>query len=57
MPGSNSSKCCADLPKGPLWAQPDKVARDICAAIDQGRTVVYTPSFWRLIMLIIKLKL
>ncbi|HEX5374095.1 MAG TPA: SDR family oxidoreductase [Aquabacterium sp.] len=53
-PGFVDTPMTAHLPKGPLWAQPEKVARDICAAIDQGRTVVYTPGFWRLIMLIIK---
>lgn len=53
-PGFVDSPMTAHLPKGALWAKPDQVARDICAAVDRGRTVVYTPSFWRWIMLIIK---
>jgi ABC-type phosphate/phosphonate transport system permease subunit len=30
------------------------VARDIVSAIDRGRAVVYTPWFWRWIMLVIR---
>ena len=44
----------AHLKQGALWAKPEQVAKDIARAIDQGRRVVYTPSFWRWIMLIIK---
>ena len=40
---------------GPLWATPDRVARDIIRAIERGAPVRYTPGFWRLIMLIIRL--
>ncbi len=40
-------------PKGALWAKPEKVAQDIVKAIDKKRSVVYTPWFWRWIMLII----
>lgn len=53
-PGFVDTPMTAHLPKGPLWAQPDKVAQDISRAIDQGKHVLYTPGFWRLIMLIIK---
>ncbi|MDE2401342.1 MAG: SDR family oxidoreductase [Burkholderiales bacterium] len=53
-PGFVDTPMTAHLPKGPLWAKPDKVATDISRAIDAGRSVVYTPGFWRLIMLIIK---
>lgn len=53
-PGFVDTPMTAHLPKGALWAQPERVARDITRAIDQGRTVVYTPGFWRLIMLVIK---
>ena len=44
----------ASFKKGALWAKPEKVASDILAGIDKGKSVVYTPGFWRLIMLIIK---
>jgi len=30
------------------------VARDIIGGLDKGRSIVYTPGFWRFIMLIIK---
>ncbi len=39
--------------KGLLWASPARVARDIVAAIDAGRPVIYTPWFWRWIMLLV----
>ncbi|MBI5257583.1 MAG: SDR family oxidoreductase [Burkholderiales bacterium] len=41
--------------KGPLWATPDAVARDIVSAIERRRDVLYTPWFWRGIMMIIRL--
>ena len=40
--------------KGALWAQPDRIAAGIVRAIDRGRSVVYLPWFWELIMLVIK---
>ncbi len=39
---------------GPLWASPTKVAGDIIIAIEENKSVLYTPWFWRYIMLIIK---
>jgi len=54
-PGFVDTPMTAHLPKGgPLWAKPDQVARDIVGGMDKGRSIVYTPGFWRLIMLIIK---
>ena len=41
--------------KGRLWAQPERVARDIAAAIEKRRDVLYTPWFWRPIMAWIRL--
>ncbi len=37
-----------------LVAPPDAVARDILAAVSKRRDVIYTPFFWRWIMLIIR---
>lgn len=37
-----------------LVATPDKVARDILRAVDRKKNVIYTPFFWRYIMLIIR---
>ena len=53
-PGFVDTPMTASFKKGALWAKPDQVARDISRAIDKGATVVYTPGFWRYIMLIIK---
>ena len=39
---------------GPLWAAPERVAREIVAAMASGRQVLYTPWFWRWIMLVIR---
>lgn len=40
--------------KGLLWAKPDKVAQDIVLAMNKKKDIIYTPWFWRYIMLIIK---
>lgn len=53
-PGFVDTPMTAHLKKGALWAKPEQVARDITRAIDKGGTIVYTPGFWRWIMLIIK---
>jgi hypothetical protein len=45
----------AHLPKGPLFASPEQVAQDIVSAIEKKKCVLYTPWFWRWIMLIIRL--
>lgn len=53
-PGFVDTPMTAALPKGPLWASPEKIAMDIEKAIENKRNVLYTPSFWFLIMAIIK---
>lgn len=53
-PGFVDTPMTASFPKGPLWATPEKVARDIDKAIEKNKDVLYTPGFWMLIMLIIK---
>ena len=40
--------------KGLLWASPDRVAADIVRAMGRRRDVLYTPWFWRWILLIIQ---
>ncbi len=44
----------AELPKNPLYAQPDAIARGILSAVKHRRDVVYLPWFWRWIMLVIR---
>jgi len=53
-PGFVDTPMTAHLPKGPLWAQPDQVARAIVKGVDKGTHVLYVPSFWFVIMTIIK---
>lgn len=52
-PGFVDTPMTAHLPKGPLWAKPGTVARQIVQAMDRGKPVLYTPRFWRLIMALI----
>jgi decaprenylphospho-beta-D-erythro-pentofuranosid-2-ulose 2-reductase len=54
-PGFVDTPMTAAFDKGPLWAQPDDVARAILRAIRRGATELYTPWFWRWIMLLIRL--
>lgn len=53
-PGFVDTPMTAEFPKGPLWASPEKVALDIEKAIENKCNVLYTPSFWFLIMAIIR---
>lgn len=39
---------------GPLWAKPDQIAASIDQAVRKGRTVVYAPRFWQVIMTVIR---
>jgi decaprenylphospho-beta-D-erythro-pentofuranosid-2-ulose 2-reductase len=53
-PGFVSTPMTAAFKKGALWASPAKVATDIVRAMDRGTPVIYTPSFWRPIMWLIR---
>lgn len=51
-PGFVATRMTAHLPQGgPLWANPDQVAADIVGAIQTRRSILYTPWFWRWVML------
>jgi short-subunit dehydrogenase len=55
-PGLVDTPMTAGMAKGgPLWSTPDRVAADIAKAVARGKRRLYTPWFWRLIMLIIRL--
>lgn len=41
-------------PASPLLARPERVARDVLAALDRRRAVVYTPWFWRPVMAVLR---
>jgi short-subunit dehydrogenase len=53
-PGFVDTPMTAAFPKGALWAEPALIAKGILKSIDQKRDVVYLPSYWRLIMLVVK---
>jgi short-subunit dehydrogenase len=53
-PGLVDTPMTAAFPKGRLWTTPARVARDIDRGIDSGRDVIYTPWFWRWVMLVIR---
>ncbi len=54
-PGFVDTPMTAHLPKNFLYASPERVAADIEAALLNNRREIYTPWFWRWIMLIIRL--
>jgi short-subunit dehydrogenase len=54
-PGFVDTPMTAEFPKGLLWAQPDSIAKDIFKGISSQRNVIYTPWFWTLIMVLIRL--
>ena len=53
-PGFVDTPMTRDFSKGILWAKPEKIAKDIYKGIKKRKDVIYTPWFWRWIMLIIK---
>lgn len=53
-PGFVDTPMTAAFAKGPLWASADRVAADIDRALRTGRGTLYTPWFWRWIMLAIR---
>jgi decaprenylphospho-beta-D-erythro-pentofuranosid-2-ulose 2-reductase len=53
-PGLVDTPMTASFQKGLLWSKPDMVAEKIIKAINQRKSEVYEPMFWRVIMLAIK---
>jgi decaprenylphospho-beta-D-erythro-pentofuranosid-2-ulose 2-reductase len=53
-PGFVDTPMTAAFDKGGLWATPARVAQDIERALDRGTPVLYTPYFWRWIMLVVR---
>ena len=43
----------AAFPKGPLWAKPERVARDIARALEHRSALCYAPPFWGPLMFVI----
>lgn len=53
-PGFVDTPMTRDFRKGVLWAKPAGVARGIIHGIDKRRPELYLPSFWWLIMTVIR---
>lgn len=53
-PGMVDTPMTAHLKKGPFFASPERVGRDIHRAMLAGSDIVYTPWHWRFVMLMIR---
>ncbi len=52
-PGFVDTPMTAEFKKGLLWARPATVAKNIVKGIDQRKSELYVPRFWKLIVLIV----
>jgi short-subunit dehydrogenase len=53
-PGFVKTSMTAGLKPPPFAGEPERVAKSIVAAIDEGKPVLYTPTIWALVMLVIR---
>lgn len=53
-PGFVATPMTAHLKQSPLFVKPDYIANEIIRGIEQGIDVMYIPSYWRFIMMIIR---
>ncbi len=53
-PGFVKTEMTAGLAVPPFAGEPERVARDVLAAMSHGRPVVYAPPVWRWIMLVVR---
>ena len=53
-PGFVKTGMTAGLKPPPFAGEPDQVAAQVLAALQRGTPLVYAPSLWRLIMLVIR---
>ncbi len=53
-PGFVKTSMTAGLKPPPFAGEPDQVARQVIRAMDAGRPLLYTPSMWRLVMMVIR---
>ncbi|PJF35218.1 MAG: short-chain dehydrogenase, partial [Candidatus Thermofonsia Clade 1 bacterium] len=53
-PGFVDTPMTAHMKKNALFAKPEQVAKRIYTAMLKGEDVIYVPSFWMLIMFIIR---
>lgn len=53
-PGFVKTTMTAGLKPPPFAGEPEQVARDVVRALDKRKPVLYTPSMWALVMLVIR---
>ncbi len=53
-PGFVDTPMTAEFDKGPLWAQPQDIAKAIVKSVEKNRNIAYAPFFWWGIMMIIR---
>jgi len=53
LPGFIDTPMTATFRKGPLWTSPARIAADIERALERRNGTLYTPWFWRWIMLLV----
>lgn len=53
-PGFVKTGMTAGLKPPPFAGEPDQVARDVVAALDAKKPMLYTPGMWALVMLVIR---
>jgi decaprenylphospho-beta-D-erythro-pentofuranosid-2-ulose 2-reductase len=53
-PGFVDTPMTAAFKKGLLWASAGSVAKDVTNAMINGKSIIYTPGFWRPIMWVIR---
>ena len=53
-PGFIDTPMTKNYKKNFLWSSPEKISPKIVKAIDNGESEIYVPSFWKIIMLVIK---
>ncbi|MFC1584208.1 SDR family oxidoreductase [Fibrobacterota bacterium] len=54
-PGQVRTPMTAHMKDSPLFADPERVAKDIVKGLEKKREVVYSPFYWRVIMGIIRI--
>ncbi|MEY5131377.1 MAG: hypothetical protein RL734_1444 [Bacteroidota bacterium] len=53
-PGFVATPMTSHLKQSPLFVKPDFIAKEIIRGIEQGLDVMYIPSYWRFILMIIR---
>jgi decaprenylphospho-beta-D-erythro-pentofuranosid-2-ulose 2-reductase len=54
-PGPVRTPMTSGMPQGKMFADPASVAQDICHALGTSKEVLYTPSYWRYVMAVLKI--